>query len=488
MAAIALIGILLASGCTSYYDPGPQADVDFETIYSTVTSGGMREPGNYVIKDETLWNALFAGRNIVMPDFDEEMAIGVFSGDLTMGGFSIEITRIAETEDKLIVYVKETHPSDAASLVLTSPGHIVKLAKNDKPVVFNYDGNIKYGSEDGFTYGIAPVGSVDIITLKSFPAKINAVIHGYFPDGCTEIDKVAQKRDGNGFMIEITTKRPTGPYCTQSIVPFEKSVALDVYGLPAGNYTVNVNGAKAAFEMAVDNIISGRGIEFNSIASGTYDFDFMQKYGEYVINNQSEWDRLFAGKNIIMPDFGKETAIAVIKQHSSGGYSVEITRIEETPNGIVVYVRETTPPEGALVTMSFTTPYHIVKIAKTGKPVSFVFESIRRDAVTAPGTIGIHNVAITDVSIGQYNNATKQMPVTIKGQYGGRSCTTLNDIGVRREGNAFFVDVTYTQTGAACTRDMVLMEKTVYLDMSPTGQGPYMVSVNGLETGFAFSV
>ena len=479
LVAIAMIGIVLASGCTSYYDPGPQADVDFETIYSTVTSGGMREPGNYVIKGETLWNALFAGRNIVMPDFDEEMAIGVFSGDLTSGGVSIEITRIAETEDKLIVYVKETHPSDAAPLVLTSPGHVVKLAKSDKPVVFNYGGNIKYGSEDGFTYGVAPVGSVDIITLKSFPAKINAAIHGYFPDGCTEIGKVTQKRDGNAFMIEITTKRPAGAYCTQSIVPFDRTVPLDVYGLPAGNYTVNANGVKAAFEMAVYNIISGHGIKFEGIASGIYDFDFMQKYGEYVINNQSEWDRLFAGKNITMPDFDKETAIAVIKQHSSGGYSVEITGIEETPNGIVVRVRETTPPEGVLVTMSFTTPYHIVKIAKTWKPVSFAYESV---------TYGnVHNVAITDVSIGQYNNATKQMPVTIKGEYGGRSCTTLNDIGVRREGNAFLVDVTYTQTGAACTRDMVLMETTVYLGMSGAGQGPYTVSVNGLETGFAFS-
>jgi hypothetical protein len=35
---------------------------------------------------------------------------------------------------------------------------------------------------------------------------------------------------------------------------FEETIALDVYGLPAGTYHVNVNGIDDTFTLEVDNI------------------------------------------------------------------------------------------------------------------------------------------------------------------------------------------------------------------------------------------
>ena len=110
-------------------------------------------------------------------------------------------------------------------------------------------------SEQEYIYGTANVESIDILTLESFPVQIHVIAEGYLPDGCTEIDEVNTEREGNVFNINITTKRPKDAVCTQAIEDFEKTIPLDVQGLKAGNYTVNVNGATGSFELAVDNTL-----------------------------------------------------------------------------------------------------------------------------------------------------------------------------------------------------------------------------------------
>ncbi|HML25550.1 MAG TPA: hypothetical protein PKC27_02465, partial [Methanomethylovorans sp.] len=79
---------------------------------------------------------------------------------------------------------------------------------------------------------------------------------GYLPDGCTTISNATTRKDGNTFYVEIGTIRPRDALCTQALVPFTKSVPLDVYGLEKGVYTVDVNGKTASFELSVDNILS----------------------------------------------------------------------------------------------------------------------------------------------------------------------------------------------------------------------------------------
>jgi inhibitor of cysteine peptidase len=109
-----------------------------------------------------------------------------------------------------------------------------------------------------YIFDTAIVENVEILILESFPVQVNAVIKGYLPDGCTEIDKSSIKTDlrDNTFEINIKTKRPMDMICTEAIVPFEQVIALDVYGLDKGNYTVRVNEIEGDFELAVDNVIS----------------------------------------------------------------------------------------------------------------------------------------------------------------------------------------------------------------------------------------
>ncbi len=107
----------------------------------------------------------------------------------------------------------------------------------------------------GYEYGEAPVDSFDIVFLESFPLQVNVIVTGNLPDGCTEIDEVTSKREGDTFVVRLTTRRPVDQMCTEALVPYEEVVSLDVYGLPAGTYTVDVNGMTGMFTLETDNVL-----------------------------------------------------------------------------------------------------------------------------------------------------------------------------------------------------------------------------------------
>jgi len=106
-----------------------------------------------------------------------------------------------------------------------------------------------------FIYGNATVESIEIMVLESFPVQIKVNARGYLPDGCTKIDEIVKEKKNNTFLVSIKTVRPADTFCTQVIVPFQEVISLEVYGLKAGIYTVDVNGVNGTFELETDNII-----------------------------------------------------------------------------------------------------------------------------------------------------------------------------------------------------------------------------------------
>ncbi|NYT18762.1 MAG: protease inhibitor I42 family protein [Methanosarcinales archaeon] len=108
-----------------------------------------------------------------------------------------------------------------------------------------------------YIIGNAVVEDIEIFLMESFPLQVSVSATGYLPDGCTFIDEdnIEVTRDGNIFDVALKTKRPADVMCTQAIVPFEVNIPLDVYGLEAGVYTVDVNGVTDTFEFTMDNVI-----------------------------------------------------------------------------------------------------------------------------------------------------------------------------------------------------------------------------------------
>jgi inhibitor of cysteine peptidase len=107
----------------------------------------------------------------------------------------------------------------------------------------------------GVIKGEPVVESVDVQILESFPVQVHAVVRGSLGDGCTTLDEVTTSREGNLLRIRLTSQRPADAVCTLALVPFEEVVALDVVGLPAGQYTVDANGVTETFELAIDNVL-----------------------------------------------------------------------------------------------------------------------------------------------------------------------------------------------------------------------------------------
>jgi len=102
--------------------------------------------------------------------------------------------------------------------------------------------------------GLAPVDEIDILIFEIFPVQIDVIARGNLPDPCTKISEVLQEREENTFFVTIKTYRPPG-LCIQVLAPFEEIIFLEVYGLPAGTYTVDVNGVQGTLDLEVDNIL-----------------------------------------------------------------------------------------------------------------------------------------------------------------------------------------------------------------------------------------
>jgi hypothetical protein len=105
---------------------------------------------------------------------------------------------------------------------------------------------------------LVPLESIEICTLESFPVQIHVLVKGKLPDDCTVINRISESVvpcvEDDTFWVEVTTIRRAGEACTSSPIPFEGTIPLDVYGLPAGVYTVDVNGIRETFTLDVDNM------------------------------------------------------------------------------------------------------------------------------------------------------------------------------------------------------------------------------------------
>jgi hypothetical protein len=90
---------------------------------------------------------------------------------------------------------------------------------------------------------LATIDTVQIVILESFPVQVSINVTGNKSVPCVELLTPAISRKDNLFIV-VLAETSLGPEesCIAMIDPFETSFALDVSGLPAGTYTVRING------------------------------------------------------------------------------------------------------------------------------------------------------------------------------------------------------------------------------------------------------
>jgi len=105
--------------------------------------------------------------------------------------------------------------------------------------------------------------------------------------------------------------------------------------------------------------------------------------GNYVIRTEGEWAQFWQNlhssetsiKTLPEVDFNGQMIIAVFMgTQPTGGYGIEIQKTIETGDEVKIVVKRTAPGAEDIVTMSMSSPYHIVKMQKTEKKLLFVEE------------------------------------------------------------------------------------------------------------------
>ena len=108
-------------------------------------------------------------------------------------------------------------------------------------------------SGNNITIRQANIESFEIFIAESFPVQVHVRVKGYLGDGCTTIHKTEHFRKNDTFIINILTQRPKDAICTREIKNFDQKIKLEVEGLKAGTYKVNVNGKVKEFILYTDN-------------------------------------------------------------------------------------------------------------------------------------------------------------------------------------------------------------------------------------------
>ncbi|HLO16678.1 MAG TPA: hypothetical protein VK206_17725, partial [Anaerolineales bacterium] len=101
----------------------------------------------------------------------------------------------------------------------------------------------------------AQVQSVEVQTSPTDPPQVTAVVHGNLMESCATLGESQVQYASNTFQITVYVNSPAGIGCAQVTTPFETTILLDTKDLPAGSYTVIVNGVSAVFTLPVETAI-----------------------------------------------------------------------------------------------------------------------------------------------------------------------------------------------------------------------------------------
>lgn len=117
--------------------------IPFKTLMKGQYSG-VRDPLQIVIQTQDEWEKFWKRHSSTEAnppprpyvDFSTEMVVGVFLGEKSTGGYSVEITKAERSNSNLYIYYREKSPPRDAIVTqaLTQPYYLARLAKYDNPL------------------------------------------------------------------------------------------------------------------------------------------------------------------------------------------------------------------------------------------------------------------------------------------------------------------------------------------------------------------
>lgn len=90
------------------------------------------------------------------------------------------------------------------------------------------------------------------------PIPVHVMVSGNLPDTCAQIELVQIQQVESSFIVGLSTLPSNAEDCTlaRDTLPFRMMIPLNVVNLPAGSYSVEVNGSRADFDLDTGNTSS----------------------------------------------------------------------------------------------------------------------------------------------------------------------------------------------------------------------------------------
>jgi hypothetical protein len=102
---------------------------------------------------------------------------------------------------------------------------------------------------NGKGYEALQIDEVRVEVGVGSPIPVHVNVSGSLPDTCAQLEYSEIKLDGSNFIIQLSTLPGSGDDCIKDALPFRMSIPLNIIGLPVGDYSVDVNGARANFKL-----------------------------------------------------------------------------------------------------------------------------------------------------------------------------------------------------------------------------------------------
>ena len=106
---------------------------------------------------------------------------------------------------------------------------------------------------DGLGGDKADVDRVETQSMSGNPPTYFAIAYGHLPDECTRLGSTQQRVAMKTIMVTLYTRSTDDAFCDPVLVPFRERIRLDVSGLSAGQYGVDVNGAVTTLNLREDH-------------------------------------------------------------------------------------------------------------------------------------------------------------------------------------------------------------------------------------------
>lgn len=119
--------------------------VPFETQEQGSYSS-LGEPFERVIDEESDWSSFWQqlhGTRSPMPDvaevdFEQYRLIAVGLGDRGDGSHGVQVDRVDQNGEELVVHYLETRGCGMATMAITQPYHIIRIERSNRPVSFQH--------------------------------------------------------------------------------------------------------------------------------------------------------------------------------------------------------------------------------------------------------------------------------------------------------------------------------------------------------------